>query len=175
MKLRGVSLAAGLSLLALSLWGQIRRGCGKSFYTAPTPAPPPHHLALTLKSLFVPFTLLSPGPWPGQDVPSASGKKHYLQRQLTCFSSSRERFKCLLSCGQLLWGQEQDLGRRTHVNRSLGLWIFKTFPLLSTLEGFPTCRVSFHQLCLNHTLFQLCRQFTILIFKIQPHLCVVVP
>ena len=73
MKLRGVSLAAGLSLLALSLWGQpAEAAVSPSFYTPPNPpAPPPHHLALTLKSLFVPFTFLSPGPWLGEsDVPS---------------------------------------------------------------------------------------------------------
>lgn len=52
MKLRGVSLAAGLFLLALSLWGQpAEAAVSPSFY----PRPPSHHLALTLKSLFVPL------------------------------------------------------------------------------------------------------------------------
>lgn len=56
MKLRGVSLAVGLFLLALSLWGQLAEAAVSPSFSPSTPYPTlPHYLTLMVKSLFVPF------------------------------------------------------------------------------------------------------------------------
>lgn len=62
MKLRGVSLAAGLSLLALSLWGQpAEAAVSPSFYTAPPPPRPAtpssrSHAEITFRPFYLAFS-----------------------------------------------------------------------------------------------------------------------